>query len=128
GLSTRDRIYLQTLIQLESAKTLEEREIHAQSLTDLHPGKRFRTKEIDEFQVLSNSLHFTILSCFDLAVCDRTEKSIHRCLRKSASIHEVRSALERLALCGLIKRTEDGRYEKTCDWVGTRNDVASEGA
>src|SRR4051794_10860137 len=59
-LGASEQLYLQALIQFESAQSPEDREAMALWLSDLHPGKRFRALEFDRFQLIAHWVHMAI--------------------------------------------------------------------
>lgn len=61
-LSTPERVYFQALVQLESARSEEEKELIQSWFQDFSPGASYQVKEIDQYQVISHWIHMAILS------------------------------------------------------------------
>lgn len=127
NLSSPEKLYLQALIQFENADSDEEKELCRLWLSEVNPGKKFEVRELDEYLVISHWVHMAILAMTDLKEFRGTPEEISRKLGNRVSIHEIRSALERLKDLGLVEE-RDGRLTCTCQRVTTRDDIANKGA
>ena len=128
ALSSQERLFLQALIQFDSAEDPEEKKLCGLWLSDLHPTKEFKTRELSEFTVVSHWVHMAILAMTSVKDFDGTAEQAHLKLRDKVSIHEVRAALERLLGLGLLTRTATGKLKPTYERITSRNDVADLGA
>jgi uncharacterized protein (TIGR02147 family) len=126
-LSSPERLYFQALIQFENAQTDEEKDLCRLWLSEVNPGSTFQVREIDEFLAISHWVHMTILAMTELKGFRGTASEIHARLGKRVSIHEVRTALERLKALDLIAE-KNGKLKCTYARVTTRDDVANRGA
>lgn len=127
-LSFQEKLYLQALIQFESAETAEEKQLCSLWLADLNPGRDFKTRELEEWETISHWIHGAILAMSTLADCPQTPKGIASRLKGAVTAAEVSAALERLARLELIERDAvTGRLRPTCNRLTSRNDFASEG-
>ena len=127
NLSTQEKLFLQALIQFDTAKSIEEKELCRLWLSELNPGGQYKTCEIDQFMVISHWVHMTILSMTNLKNFDGSAEQIHKLLKGKASIHEVRSALNRLYELKLIRRNSNGKVEATYERVTSKDDVVNKG-
>ncbi|MFL5814745.1 MAG: TIGR02147 family protein [Bdellovibrionia bacterium] len=128
GLSASERIYLQALIQSESAKDVEEKQLCQLWLSELHPARsQVNTRLLDEFELVSNWVHMAILSICEIKDFDPRPEAIAARLGGRVTSVEVRSALERLKSLGLIRFEKEGRFVPTQSQVTTQDDVASQG-
>ncbi len=127
-LPSAERLYFQALIQYDSATTHEEKQLYSVWLSDLNPGREFRTREIDQFLVISHWTYTAIIMMTELKGFAGTGQEISRVLKGRISPAEAQAALQRLIDLGLIIRRPDGRLQATYDRVTTRDDIASEGA
>lgn len=127
GLSSQERLYLQALIQFDSAEDAEEKQLCSLWLADLHPARTFRTKELDEFSMIAHWIHTAILSMVEIPGFEGTPEDVVRRLGNKVGIHEARAALERLESLGLLIRNPQGLLEARYDSVTTRNDLRNEG-
>lgn len=128
GLSTNEQMYFQTLVQYQNADTIEEKNLISTFLTDLHPGGEFKSRELDEFEVLSNWIHMTILAMTQLRDFKGTEEEVCKLLGGKVTINEVRAAMTRLMNLDLLAWTDDGLLKPTYNYVTTKDDVLSRGA
>ena len=127
-LSSQEKLYLQALIQFEGAEDPEEKSLYELWLSDLNPGKEFRTKEVDEFMVISHWVHMAILAITQLRDFESSAQWIHARLKSKVEISEINAALTRLLSLGLLVKNKEGKLEATFNRVTTRDDVANAGA
>lgn len=128
GLSAPERIYLQALIQSESAKDVEEKQLCQLWLSELHPARsQVNTRLLDEFELVSNWVHMAILSICEIKDFDPRPEAIAERLGGRVTSIEVRSAIERLKSLGLIRLEKNGRFVPTQTQVTTQDDVISQG-
>jgi uncharacterized protein (TIGR02147 family) len=127
-LPSAERLYFQALIQFDSATTQEEKELYSVWLSELSPGKDFKTKEMDQFLVISHWVYTAIIMMTELKSFSGTGQEISRLLKGRVTPIEAQSALQRLLDLGLIAKSEDGKFRATYDRVTTRDDIANEGA
>jgi uncharacterized protein (TIGR02147 family) len=126
-LSSAERLYLQALIQFDSAQDLEEKQLCSLWLSDLHPTGLIRTRQLDEFEFISNWIHMAILSLTDSKDFDPAPEAIAKRLGHGVSSQEVRAAIERLKTLKLIEFDESGGFRPSQHQVTTADDVASLG-
>ncbi len=128
GLGSQERLYFQALVQFDSAKTVEEKEVYRVWLAELNPGKDFKTRELDEFKVIADWVHCAILAMTHLKDFEGTPEAIHGRLGGEATISQVRSALERLMELKLLALGEDGKLRPTANRITSKNDQIDLGA
>jgi len=126
NLSTPERMYFQALIQMDQAKSPEEKELCSHWMQDLNPGRILRVREVDEYRVISHWVHMAILSMTELKDFTGTPEEIHSRLGGKVTLLEVRSALERLKELKLIT-LKNGVLKATFHQVTTKDDVANRG-
>lgn len=133
GLSTPERLYFQCLIQYESARTDEERDLCRLWMSEISPGANAAIREVDEFLLISHWVHMAILALSETrAGCVSAEQVAAR-LGARVSVSEARSAIERLSSLGLLRMesvpgSASKRYVCTAARVTTKDDVANRGA
>lgn len=127
GLSSQERLYLQALIQYDSAQDLEEKRLCQLWLSELHPERDVRTRQLDQFEVVSNWIHMAIISLSETYDFDPSPEAIARRLGNRASVNEVRAALERLKSLGLIVFDDKGRFKPNQNRITTPDDVRNAG-
>jgi uncharacterized protein (TIGR02147 family) len=128
-LTSQERLYFQALIQFDSAETPEEKELCSHWLNDINPGNDFRTKEVDQFTVISHWVHSFILAMGDTKSGIRDAADVYRRVKgKGVTLNEIRAAIERLLAMKLLKKHLDGRLKATAERVTTKDDVANIGA
>jgi uncharacterized protein (TIGR02147 family) len=128
GLSSQERLYLQALIQLDSAKDVEEKHLCQLLLTELHPEQPVKIRQIEQFELISNWIHMAILSACDLSDFDPAPEAIAKRFGTRVNANEIRAAMERLKGLGLIELLPDGGFRPTQKKVTTPDDVANAGA
>ncbi|MCM2321922.1 MAG: TIGR02147 family protein [Oligoflexia bacterium] len=130
-LSSQERLFLQALLQLESATDPEEKDLCRVWLAELHPEGDFKIRELEEYSAIAHWIHTVLLAATEIPSLELTPENLHRRLKKwghRVSLIEVRAALERLLTLGLLRRDESGRLVSTYQRVTSRNDIASRGA
>jgi uncharacterized protein (TIGR02147 family) len=128
-LSTPERLYFQTLIQLENTKTNEEKELIRSWLMDLNPGTHYQVKEVDEYLVISHWIHMAILAyAFSKQGLTQVDQLIQRFESKLSAL-EIHVAFERLKDLGfLIWSDEEKKFQAKYQRLTTKDDVANRGA
>ncbi|MCM2324147.1 MAG: TIGR02147 family protein, partial [Oligoflexia bacterium] len=131
GLSSHERLFLQALIQFDSATEAEDKALCQLWLTEIHPAGEFRIRELDEFSVIAHWLHTAILAASRIPSLDLSPEALEKRFRKwgkGITALEIRSAIERLLELGLLKRDDSGRLVATHERVTCRDDLANRGA
>jgi uncharacterized protein (TIGR02147 family) len=126
-LSTPERMYFQGLVQLDSARSPEERDLCRLWLSDLLPSSSKKIREVDEYLVISHWLHMAILALSETKGFTGRPEEIAEKFGSKTNLSEVRSAIARLLDLGLLKH-ENGRLVCTYQRVTTRDDVSVRGA
>lgn len=128
GLSTAERMYLQTMIEFGGARSNEEKTMMETWLHSLNPGENFEVREIDEFKIISGWIHFAILAFLEMKAATRDIEVVVKRFSHLVAPNEIRSAFTRLFNHGLIKRDLTGRFITKYDRVTSKDDVANLGA
>ncbi len=108
GLNDSDRDYFCLLVQKEATKDPNLRESLAEKVRLANPNHT--DLSVEHFKVISNPLHFSILSATTLTGFEATAKSLAHAL--AVPQVEVELALERLESLEMIEKNERGFYEK----------------
>ncbi len=128
GLSSQERLYLQALIQFDSALDLEEKRLCGLWLSNLHPEHTVASRQIDHFELVSNWIHMALLSLCETHDFDPAPEAIARRFGGRVSSTEVRAAIERLRSLELITfNASNGSFKPSQHQVCTPDDVASQG-
>ncbi len=128
GLSTAEKMYLQTMIEFGSAEAGEEKTMMASWLQSMNPGEGFEVREIDEFKILSGWIHFAILAFLEMRAATRDVEVVVKRFSHLVAPNEIRSAFTRLFNQGLITRDLTGKFLTKYARVTSKDDVASRGA
>ncbi len=128
-LSTPDKLFFQGLIQIENAKTPEEKEWCELWLSELRPSsvEKNHVREIDEYTTIANWIHPAILALSDTRESFRDSEEAAEKLDSRLPKTEVRAAIDRLLSLELIKKDHSGRYRATCKRMTSKDDVANKG-
>lgn len=127
GLDAREGLYLETLIEFNQAKSMEEKDMYHARLQELAPQKAVNLIEMETFKYFGDPLHCIILDMTDLADFSIDPKWIQSRLRVRALIRQIEEVTERLIKLGLLKEV-NGRYTKTHQHITNRPDVADLGS
>lgn len=124
GLSPREGLYLETLVELSRAKDTQEQEYYAERLKELSPNESFRIVELESFRYLGDPIHTVILEMTDLPDFRNDPQWIQSRLSFPADARRIRDAVDRLISLGLVRETGEDRLQKTNHHVSNRKDVA----
>ena len=127
GLNNDERIYLQTLIQLDNAKSDEERDLCKLWLNDLNPKNEYKIVEVEHYHLIANWVHMAILTLAKIEGAVITAENVHTLIHQKVTIPEIRFAIERLLNLGLLNEVE-GKLVPTQNCVRTKDDISSKGA
>jgi uncharacterized protein (TIGR02147 family) len=112
-LTTRERDYFTALVQFETARDPEAKSLILEKINSLRARAPVHDVGLDSFQAISEWYHFPILEMTQLHGVTVNPMTIARQLEITRM--EAAAALERLERLGLLRKTEDGRYEKLHD-------------
>jgi len=124
-LTPAEKTYLQALIELAEAKSIEAETLARNWIRELNPGAQVRTREIDEFEMISSWIHFAILALCQTEDFDGTRTYFKKRLEPRATAVEVRAAVSRLFSLGLLGTLPNGKIFAAQSQVSTKNDRAS---
>lgn len=122
-LSPQEGLFLETLLELDSAETPGERKFFLERLRGISPKPLARVFEVEHFAYLRNPLHMFILEMSELPDFDSDPKWIQSRIRYTVSLQEIEEVLDRLIALGLLSEAPDGSVRKTHKHLNTRNDV-----
>lgn len=126
-LTAEERIYFQTLVQLEQAKSEEEKDLIRLWLNDLNPKKEYRILEAEHYHLIADWVHMAILTLAKIEGAQITAENVHRLIGAKLTVPVIRTAIERLLDLGLLKE-ENGKHIPTFHCVRTKDDVSNKGA
>ena len=127
NLSSDEKLYLQALIQYESAQTIEEKKLLSLWLQELNPGKDFRINEFEKYEYISHWIHSALMAFCEIPEVSGNEKEVLRRLKGKVTASEINSAVERLKQLGLLTESVDGKWACHFDRVSSPNDIPSSG-
>ncbi len=110
-LKGREREYFLSLVQIDFAKTLEEKSFIQHQLRRLNPHKLSFDHDIDAFQVISEWYHLPILEFTDVSDVDLSPRNVAKSI--GITLREAEAGIERLLRMGLLERSKSGKLRKT---------------
>jgi uncharacterized protein (TIGR02147 family) len=126
-MSSLEQTYFKTLIQLDNARSEEERNLCRLWLCDLNPRPDHKILEVEQFHLIANWIHMAILTLTKIEGAVLTAENVYALIREKVSLGECRAAIDRLLDLGLL-REEGGRIVAAQAWVRTPDDIANRGA
>ena len=127
SLNSDERIFFQTLIQLENAGSEDEKNLVKLWLNGLNPKPEYRIVEVEQYHLIANWIHMAILTLAKIEGAKITPENIYEMIHKKIPLALVREATERLLNMGLLKE-QDGKILPCQNSVRTKDDVSSKGA
>ncbi len=110
NLDEKETTYFCLLVQKDSTKIPEVRESLLKRLRDLNPDHTANDLSVEHFQIISDPLHFSILSATTLTDFQATARNLAVALGQSQPSVEI--ALERLEMLEMIEKNKNGFYQK----------------
>ena len=105
-------LYLECLIALSDAKTIEQKNYYFERLKAMAPHQLLRMHEVDSYKALGNPLHSIILEMTELPGFKAKAEWIQDRLRFQFSQAEIQDVLERLLELGLVTKGKNGVLKK----------------
>lgn len=127
-LSPDEGLFLETLVEMEKAKSIQQKCFYEERLKALSPRPPLGFFEIESFKFLGNPLHTAILEMSDLKGFVSDPVELQKRLRIETTLTEVKSAFERLVKLGLLVKDSRGCWIKTQKHLTNRADIADQGS
>jgi len=109
-LNDKEAAYFCLLVQKDSAKDPEVREALLGRVLDLNPKHQANDLSLEHFKIISDPLHFSILSATTLTDFQATARTMAVALGQPQATVEL--ALERLEMLEMIEKNDSGTYKK----------------
>lgn len=126
GLTSEEKLFFQTLIQLDNATTDEEKNLCKLWLNDINPKKEYRIIEVEQFHAIADWIHMAILTLAKIEGAVLTPESIYHLTGQKTPLPKVREAISRLIDLGLLTEN-NGKLTPTYNSVKSKDDVANRG-
>lgn len=110
-LSEQEKEYFCTLVQYESAKSVQMKSELLDRLNRIRPQQQVHHLSLDKFKIIADWYHLPILNMTYILNFDFSPRAI--ALRLGITANEAEVAIERLERLGLLTKDETGRYTKT---------------
>ncbi len=125
GLSDPEREYAETLVNFQRAKSVPARQRFASKLRQLKPANDDLLLTLDQFEMIANWYHLTVLELTQLPGFVEDLGQISRYLGLTVTPDMVRESIELLLRLGLAARDEKGRLYKVKNVVHTPRNIPS---
>ena len=120
--TSTERQFFQTLIQLDQAKSEEEKQLYQLWLSDLVPGRDHHVATLEHEQVMIDGIHAAIMVMTRIPGFDFNPENIAKCFASKYSVSQIQEALTRLIHLGYLV-AKNGRYEMSAQSFNTLPDV-----
>lgn len=127
NLTSEERVYFQTLIQLDNATSEEEKNLCKLWLNDLNPRREYRILEVEQYHMIADWIHMAVLTLAKIEGASITPENVFQLVHGKVPLPKIREAIERLLDLGLLKE-EGGKLKPSFQSVKTKDDVSSKGA
>jgi uncharacterized protein (TIGR02147 family) len=121
-LTTSEKLYLQALIEFNSAETAEQKVLLQTWLSELHPGGNKRAIEFSAFRVISDWIHFAILALCSHPFGKPNSTQIEDNFKHKVDPRSVQNAINRLIELNLLKKDTDGTFHTLPEGLSSIND------
>ncbi|MGE3611067.1 MAG: TIGR02147 family protein [Bacteriovoracaceae bacterium] len=121
-LSAKEALYFETMVDLQRAKSLEQKEFYTQRLKTLSPKPLLQMKEIDTYKYLKNPLCTILLELSTLNGFKADVDWIKNAIRIDAQKADIQAAIDTLLALDLIQ-IENGAFIKKQQHLYSKQDV-----
>ena len=125
GLSDKEAQFFETLVQFNQSKDNEQKDHFYNKLIKNYPAQHAKILESKYYKIFSHWYYVAILELVRLDSFRASARWIGNKLKPNVPAVHIRHALYDLELLGLLKKTEDGKYERTDKMLGTPDEVKS---
>ena len=126
GLTNKEALYFEALVDFEKAKSNEEKEIYYKRLTKLRPKeRRVESIEIQSFKFFQDPLHSIIMKLIDRKSFRNNPEWIVKILRFKTTQTEVKAVIKRLITLGFISN-KNGKLKSIQKNIRNKIDVPSQ--
>ena len=125
-LKPKESMYLETLIELSRAKSMEHKSYCQERLQELAPGKKLSFYEIETFHFLKNPLNGAIIELTSLKDFTFDVEWIQNRLAIKATQQEIQKSIQLLLELKLLQKDEKGGLKRTQEHIYTKQDVRNE--
>lgn len=126
-LTPKEGIYLETLVDFERARDIEQKDFYQERLRDMAPKESLSFREVECFRYLKDPLHMIILEMTHLQDFKLDLQWIREHLIIKRSIKEIDEAIDRLMVLGLLVTNSEGNAKATNAHLTNVADVANRG-
>lgn len=126
GLDAKESMYLETLIELGKAKTIEHKTYYKDRFKKLAPGEKFSFYELEAFHYLKDPLNGAIIELTCLSDFENDPFWIKNRLSVDASINEINKAIKLMLELKLLAFNDEGKLCRSNEHVYTKQDIKNE--
>jgi uncharacterized protein (TIGR02147 family) len=127
-LGPQEAHYFETLIDLQRSKSLEEKQLYSDRLTELSPSTDgVRLTEVEVYKSIKDPLHSLLLEMTTLDGFQNDLRWIQKRMFFDVSIEKIKETLDRLLSLGLLLETHEGGLKRSTSNVINPTDVPSQG-
>lgn len=111
-LSKREGEFFLTLAEVQSAKSIDEKDFYVNKLREFKKFSPFEFTEVDEFRLISDPVHYFILELITQKKRGVSVEEIKGGLLFDFSSFEIRKAIQNLVQLRIVEKTDAG-YQRT---------------
>ena len=120
--TSNERLFFQTLIQLDQASNEEEKQLYRLWLSDLVPSRDHHMAKLEHEQVMVDGIHAAIMVMTRIPGFDFSPETIAKCFQSRYSLAQIQEALDRLIRLGYLVSC-NGHYQMSAQSFSTLPDV-----
>lgn len=127
-LSTKEGLYLETLVDLSRAKSFDEQEIYHNRLKELAPKtSQISFTEMEAFKYLRDPLHLLLVEMMNLKGIEADEAILKKKILFKTDLAEIKEAKKRLLELGILESASNGKLRPSKHNMTNLVDVQSAG-
>ena len=123
NLSDEECFYLEAIIDLDKAKSVEEKELYLDRVKKLSPNHKVQFIEVENYKFIKDPLNAAVLELVLTKSFKNDLTWIQSRLNLKVTQNEIKESIERLIVLGHLEETEDGDLERRSPRITSQNDI-----
>lgn len=124
GLNAHEGLYLESMIDLSRARSVEEKTIYLERMKTLSPKQTVMFTELESFRMLQNPLHFFVAELAHQKDFKSDPNWIKERLAHNYSLSDINEVLERLINLDILREDIDGKLHRVDRFIQSKSDIS----
>lgn len=125
GLDKKEAKFFELLVDLQRAKSIEEKEVYLERLKLLSPKELREVNDIDAYKYITEPLHIIVAEMTMLPKFKNSLGWIKSHLRPNINLNDLENIIERLLSLGILKKGKNNKLIKQVAHIYTAKEIMS---